>query len=480
MIKKIIAQYSKQAKPVKAAFWFTVCNFMPRGIQFFVIPIYIRVLTVEQYGMYAVYQSWVYVLSIFATLNLSAGVFDNGMHKYENDRDRYMSSLQGLSTVVTLVLFLVFLFLKKWIVSLFNLPFLLIILMFIYCLFSPAWNFWNGRQRFEYNYGPLILFTALMSILAPAFGLTFIQLTEFKGEAIIVGTVSAGLIFFIFFYIRNFICGKQFFNGRYWKMALCFNLPLIPHYLSGVILGQSDRVMIDRLIGRGEAGIYNLAYQIALVMSLIIHGVNAALVPWTYKSIKAERYNEIRNIVNWLIFLFASVSLLIVLIAPEIIGLIATDAYLKAIPVIPPVVIGVFFTFIYGTFVILEFYFEENKFIMIASSIAAIVNIALNFLFIPHYGYLAAAYTTLFCYAVLAVSHYIFMRIVCHKHIDAVKIHNGFFILLVSLGLIIFSAILMLLYNERIIRYIILLLAIAISVIKRRELIGAIRIIKGS
>jgi O-antigen/teichoic acid export membrane protein len=261
-------------------------------------------------------------------------------------------------------------------------------------------------------------------------------------------------------------------------MALCFNIPLIPHYLSGIILGQSDRVMIDRMIGRGQAGIYNLAYQFALVMGLVTHGVNASLVPWTYKAIRDRKYGDIGKLVTRLVLLFAGITLGIVSIAPELIGLIATADYIGAVSVIPPVAVGTFFTFVYGTFVIVEFYFEENKFIMIASSLAAITNIALNFLFIPYYGYIAAAYTTLFCYVILTVSHYLFMRRVCNKYINAVKIHNVRYILLISLGLICISGCLMLLYDKSLIRYIILLTAVCVCFIKRRKIVDILLKVK--
>ena len=50
--------------------------------------------------------------------------------------------------------------------------------------------------------------------------------------------------------------------------ALMFNLPLVPHYLSQTVLSSVDRIMIRDMVGKSEAGIYNLAYQISLLMTL--------------------------------------------------------------------------------------------------------------------------------------------------------------------------------------------------------------------
>lgn len=51
----------------------------------------------------------------FCTLNLFSGVFNNGMIKYENDRDGFLSSMQGLVSTLTLCMLLLYLlFLKNY------------------------------------------------------------------------------------------------------------------------------------------------------------------------------------------------------------------------------------------------------------------------------------------------------------------------------------------------------------------------------
>ena len=71
--------------------------------------IFTRLLTTEQYGLLTVYQSWMAIISVFTTLNLSAGVFNNGMIKYPGQKNQFLSSLLGLSTTVTAVFFIVYL-----------------------------------------------------------------------------------------------------------------------------------------------------------------------------------------------------------------------------------------------------------------------------------------------------------------------------------------------------------------------------------
>ena len=87
--------YIDLSPPVKAALWFTICSIIQKGISLMSIPIFTRILTTEQYGTYSLYQAWYDIVKLFATLNIYAAVFNNGMVKFENDRDRFTSSMQG-------------------------------------------------------------------------------------------------------------------------------------------------------------------------------------------------------------------------------------------------------------------------------------------------------------------------------------------------------------------------------------------------
>ena len=115
-------KYKKVSAPVKASIWFTVCNAIQKGISLLSTPIFTRLLTPEQYGTYTVYQSWYQIISIFATLNLFYGVFNNGMTKFPNDKRTFTSSMQGLSTTLTVCFFVYILYAHPFGTSCWNCP----------------------------------------------------------------------------------------------------------------------------------------------------------------------------------------------------------------------------------------------------------------------------------------------------------------------------------------------------------------------
>jgi O-antigen/teichoic acid export membrane protein len=480
-LKILLNKYFRQPKPVKAAFWFTVCNIIPKCISLITVPIYIRLLTTEQYGLNAIYGTWHGILSVFATLYLEAGVFTVGLVKYENDRDAYASVLQGLSTTITVILLLGYILFRNKINAITNLPTILMLLMFAQCFFSPAYGFWSNRQRFEYKYHALIAVMLFMTVLAPVMGIIFISRTIHKGEAFVIGIIGTQIIFFIFFYINNFIKGKRYFNKEYWKFALKFNLPLIPHYLSYIVLGQIDKVMIDRISGRGQTGIYSLAYSFSFAINVVINGINASFSPWILQAIKAERYADIRKTSNILTVFFAVIALMFIAVAPEIIYTIATPAYYDAIWIIPPVTLSAYLIFVFSTPGSLLFYFAETRFIMIASTSGAVCNIILNYIFIQKYGYLAAGYTTFASYGLIAVAYYLSMLKACRKHnAAAVYSLNIPFIIFTTLALLFGAAAFMCLYNLPVVRYMIVVIGICICLIKRKLIVNTLKDIKTS
>ena len=75
IITKYISKYRSLSKPVKAALWYTVCNFINKGIALLTTPIFTRILTEEQYGTVSIFQSWFNILIIFTSLNIFLSVY---------------------------------------------------------------------------------------------------------------------------------------------------------------------------------------------------------------------------------------------------------------------------------------------------------------------------------------------------------------------------------------------------------------------
>lgn len=456
MKNKYIKKYINLPAPLKASFWFTITSVLQKGISFITVPIFTRLLTAEQFGLFNVYKSWLSIITIFATLSLHAGVFNNGMVKFENDRDTFTSSMQGLSSTITVTLFIIYLLSRNFWNKIFGLPTFLVIILFTEVLFFESLKLWSSKKRYVYKFKNLVIVTISMALINPIVGIGAVLLADNKGIARIVSFAFVQISISIIIYAYNFIKGKKFFVKKYWKFALAFNIPLIPHYLSSTVLSQADRIMINNFIGSDKAGIYSVAYSGSMVIKIIQSSINKSFVPWTYKTLKDKKYDRLAEISNHILIFVGLLVLLLILFAPEAISVLAPEEYHDSVWVVPPVAASVFFMFLYTLFANVEFYFEKNKFIMIASVIAAILNIGLNYLFLPIFGYLVAGYTTLISYIIYSLAHFLFVKKITREYLDDKNIYDYKFILISSIIILLLSLVALFLYNFVILRYIII------------------------
>ena len=461
-------KYCSMPVQVKASFWFLICSFLQKGIQTITTPIFTRLLTTAEYGQYSVFNSWLGIITIFVSLHLSAGVYAQGLVKFEEDRPRFSSSMQGLSFVLTVAWTVIYLLFRDFWNGLFKLSTVQMLSMLVMIWATSAFGFWAAEQRVRYKYKHLVILTLLVSVAKPVVGIFFVVNATDKVTAQILGLVLVELVGYAGLSVAQIRRGKQFFNKRYWMYALRFNIPLIPHYLSQTVLNSSDRIMITNMVGDSEAGIYSLAYSLSLVMSLVGTAVMSTLSPWIYQKIKARKTQDIANVAYISLAVVAGVNLLLIAFAPEAVAIFAPSNYYDAIWIIPPVAMSVYFMFCYDLFAKFEFYFEKTRYIMLASVAGAALNIVLNYVFIKRFGYYAAGYTTLFCYIVYAVCHYCFMRRVCRQYLDGAKIYElkillGITGVFLALGFLFLAA-----YNYMVLRYGMVVVLVIALVLKRR------------
>lgn len=460
----LIKKYKALDLTVKAGLWFTICNVLQKGISIITVPIFTRLLTQEQYGTYSLYVSWLNIITVFTTMNLYLGVFNKAMVKYSTDRDQYISAVQGLSLSLCATYFLLYILCKDIVEPFLGLSSFLICMMFVEMAVTPALQFWSGRQRFEYQYKKLVAVTLLKSAMNPLLGIIAVWLSEYKVEARVAAIVFVELIICGPIMIKQFMKYKCFFHYEYWKYAFMFNLPLIPHYLSTMILNQGDRIIIQKLVSASAVALYSVAYNVGMLTQLITNAIAQAITPWLYQCLKKKEYADINKKLKNLMIVVLCVSFMLMMFAPEVVWLFASKEYASAVYVIPPVAASVFFIFVYTIYSNFEFYFEKRAFVAIASFVSAIVNIVLNYLLIPSYGYVAAGYTTLFCYVMYAHAHYLFSYYICRiNSIENVFKYSDLVVL--SLLVLAITALSSVLYSSILIRYgVLLLLAIIVGI----------------
>ncbi len=470
-MNNLIEKYKRIPVQIKASFWFLICSFLQKGITFITTPIFTRIMNPVEYGKYSVFTSWQGIFSVFVSLNLWAGVYTRGLVKYEGERKSFVSSFQGLSFLLTLLWTIVYAIFRELINTVTGLTTVQMLSMLIIIWLTSVYNFWAGEQRVDYKYRELVIITIVVSWVQPIVGIIFVYLSDDKVTARILSIVLVELIMYSGLFLKQLLQGKQFFNGKFWKYALVFNIPLIPHYLSMTVLSSADRIMISKMIGNNEAGIYNLAYQISMIMTMLTTALMQTIEPWLYRKIKDRNIYDIKKVAYSTFTMVAVLNIILIALAPEIMFLFAPNEYFEAVWVIPPVAMSTYFMFAYTFFAVFEFYYSKRKFVSVATTIGAILNIFLNYIFINKFGYIAAGYTTLLCYVVYAVCHFIFMEKICKIYLDNQKPFDIKALLVITSMFVGASFLILFTYSNMWIRYILLICIMLAIVVQRKKII---------
>lgn len=438
-------------------------------------PIFTRMLTVEEYGKTANFYSWYDLLYPFVTLYISGVAYNNVLIKYEDDRNRATFSLMTLASLIVLCFFFIYLIARSFWNSMFDITTPMMCVMFLNLLSYPIVDFWSSKERFDYKYRKLVFISFFSTILGLIIGVLGVVYTKYRYEFRVSSPIIITSIIAVFLYFWTLKQAHYKITSKYWKYALMISIPLLPHYLSIKVLNQVDRVMITKLVGLTETGLYNLACTVANLMLIATDAINRSMCPYVYKSIKENNITPVRRMTSSILFVVMTVSFLEMLIAPELIKIFATDEYLGAIYVIPPVAMSIYFVFLYVVFANVEFYFEKTIFATIVSVVAAFANIVLNFIFIKKYGYYAAGYTTLICYIIFAFLHFWNYKRIIKKNPELVGIFDIKTILYISCFGLLLMALCLLLYDYTIVRYSIIGVIVLVSIIYRKLLLGIIK-----
>lgn len=469
----IASKYKNLPVAVKASLWYLLANILVNGISFFTVPIFSRVLSMEYYGRFTLYTSWVSFITIFSTLNLFMGVYPKGLIKFSQFKEKYVGAMQMLTALITVVVMLAFIIGRNLFEKILGLPIDILILMLFQILMVSGINFWSTRLRFEYKYVAFVIASVIMGIGTPIVNLLAVYFLPKNQDTVIyslaVYQISVGAIFFL----RN-LRGASFKGiAEYWKFALKMNIPLVPFYLSQIALDQLDRIMISHYLGEASVALYNIPYQLSMAMTIITSAISNSFVPTLYDNMKKGTERKMRKYQNVILIIIGVGCLVLCIMAPELLRILAPPKYAHAVYVIPPVIIGAYLKYNINIINNIEFYYEKPRLSMYAAMCAAALNFILNVLFIPTFGYVSAGYTTMVSFLFSLLLHVLFIKKL--KYDSAIDIRS---LLLITTIVSIMVLSIQVLYTMPILRYSIILLLILVLAINYRKFLPVVSMLK--
>lgn len=185
------------------------------------------------------------------------------------------------------------------------------------------------------------------------------------------------------------------------RETLRISLPLVPHGLLAVGLVSIDRFILQHYRPLSEVGLYALAYNIGLIMTLVTGSLVRAWTPLFFSLLQSdgEGRRSAGEIFDELVVLLLLIASAGVLLAPLSVRLLFNSHYWPAAR-LAPIILGAYLC--HALFVLFQVAVVQSRRtarVALVSGSALIANVGLNLLWIPAHGMVGAAYATLAAYA---------------------------------------------------------------------------------
>lgn len=398
----------KQSKVFKAGIGYTIGNVMVKGINFLAIPIFSRLLTTEEMGLYTVFAAYEAVLFVFIGMALHSSI-RSAKYEFEGKIDDFTSSIMGIYWINLIVALFISIVFNKILTKLLDLDLVTLVMLVIYSFGIAVVTLYNARISLDYEYKKYIKVSLASTIGNVGLSLILIKtiFNSSRGFGRVLGITISTVLVTAYIIYDLYKRARPTFRKKYWKFGIKYSLPIIPHGISQVLLAQFDRIMINKMIGKSEAGIYGLVGNIKLILAIISDSISEVWMTWFYEKMKNKEIEAVRSRARQLCYFFLIIAIGVMSISPELVLIIGGQKYAVGKYVAIPMILDAFVLFIYNVIVPSEYFKQKTSFIMWGTMSAAVINIIMNYIFIQKYGFIAAAYTTLFAYICYMILHFV-------------------------------------------------------------------------
>ncbi len=399
-----------------SAFFYTVGVILAQGVNFLLSAlIYPSIMDPGDFARIGMYALWVSVFGALIGLEAASSLNNARLAFGKGNLAHYTSSLIGIGMIMLAILVAVFLALQSVLVSFFDYPIEVLVAGLLQGFFSFCIVLIAQMYRVTNKPGQFVLWTSAVCVLRLVISVPLVlsmsqnqYLGDVYGSLLAYGIVgTAGIILMV----KN---GHSVGKKEYWKYCLPLTIPLVFHSLASLVLGQSDQYMLQRMVGFDKTAPYTLAYTISTLANAVWLAFNNAWSVWYFDKTDGEKHDEVRDLFKKYAGFVTLLTAGIMLVAPDLIHIVTMlpgkEAYTESVYLLPILMLGCYFAFLYTFPVAYETYKHKTKYIAVGTIAAAALNIGLNFYFIPRLGLQGAAISTLIAYAMLFVFHYMIAK----------------------------------------------------------------------
>lgn len=398
----------------KDVFLYGTGRVLVQALSIVTLPIYTRIFSPSAYGVLDIINITLSSLSIFTLLSMNSSLqrfyFDFKSSDFLNRKSVLKTSLIFF-LVWPLVITLLLIALSPNITNLlfgsnennliFMVAFASLPLLAVFTLVQEVLKIHRRALTFT-------IITFLNGFLAVAVGIYLIAVLKVG----IIGFFVGNLIGLIFSFVLGFVLIGNLFSGKFspllLRSMLKYGIWLVPTGIFALIITLIDRFFILKMLGAQPVGFYAISNKLILFLPLAVTAFGTAWSPYILElfSDRKEEEKRVRSrVIVYVAVIMSIAALLITLFSREALAILTTPEFVDSFKPIGLlslgwVAYGVSLVAVTGITLV-----KKVKFISIISGLSAGLNIVLNFLLIPKFGIMGAAFATFAAYLFLVVAY---------------------------------------------------------------------------
>ncbi len=377
-------------------FWFTFLGYIRPAINIFLLPLYLKCISPEEYGILALVGVFTSVAMTFSNLKIDTAVrtFYFDYNHNEQQLWTYLSQIFSFSLFSIILYFVLFLCIGP---TLYQLSFESEAIHFYpYGVLSMAaagfslctsiyFVFLKNQLRLK-SYASYTLFNIGSTVALQAY---FILYLDMGILGILIGTLIPNILVLLGIIIQHPKLITFCFHKHIIVPSLRFAFPLIPVAFLMAFEKQLDKLLLERYMSLGEVGIYAILVSIVGLSNILLTALDNAIRPFLYEDLKELIPANITRISNYrnLYFLVGLIGLSgIIMIGSNFHLFTDNERYLRVRPYFTMACIA-FIPFIFVRYYgLIYVFYKKSGSLTLITFLKAIVVVILLLVLVPYWG----------------------------------------------------------------------------------------------
>ena len=397
----------------RIAFFNFLSILLLQGISFISAPLFSRLLSTEGYGNLSSFSVWAGVVATVLSMQSNSTLVNARVEFSEEEQPAYQSAAMALSLLSFALGSAVILVLSGPISQVLKMNRWLLALLLSQAFGTFGVNFLSSKFTYEFKADRNMLLSVVIAVAT--MGAALVLVLNLPLEQRYLGRIAGNVLVYdlaaVLGCIWILVKGKTLFSRKYWKFCLLLGCPVVFQNLAYTILGSSDILMLKQIAGAGDSGIYSLAFNLTGILFTIFTALNNSWVPFFFDDMKENRREQASRQGEHFLELYTVLSVGFVLLVREVYHVYADREYWQGLELIPVFTASYFVNALCTFPVNYDIFHKKTGVVAAATVISALLNLAMNYVFIHLLGMIGAAIATLLSHCLQFAIHECYSRL---------------------------------------------------------------------